>query len=514
MTDLVIKNALVIDGSGSEGVASDVAVSGDKIERVAPDIDASGAEVLDATGLVLSPGFIDVHSHDDFHVLIEPEVRHNILQGITTAVVGNCGFGAAGSEAGKVQMKAINEPSAELPDWSGYAGYLEEVDKTSPVLNVAALIGHHTARREAMGGVADRPPTNDEMDRMLANVEEGMQAGAVGMSTGLVYEPGRYASTEEVADLAKIVGRYGGVYVSHMRDEGAGLLDSVRETLHIGEAGGCPVEISHHKSVGKSNWGAVARSLEMIEDAVANGTDVTADQYPYTARSTMLFALVQNKTFGDGEGGAMGKSSPDEVLLCSVPGHPDYEGRTLQSFVEEFDLPGEEAANKLLSDISPDILVAAFGMDEGDVRMVMAHNSTMIGTDGLDRGSKPHPRAWGTYPRILGKYVREEGVISLENAIYKMTQMSAERFGIEKRGRISEGYFADLVLFDPNTVIDGATYENPRVGPKGMPHVIVNGSFAVKTEFIRELVPVELSANRANRKLRKGSCQKLSNRYR
>jgi N-acyl-D-amino-acid deacylase len=480
LLDLVIKGATVIDGSGSAGVVQDVGIEGDRIGSIAPKIDAESAETIDATGLVLSPGFIDVHSHDDFHVLIEPEVRHNVLQGITTVIVGNCGFGAAGSAAGKIQMKAINEPSADLPDWEGYAGYFEEVDKTSPALNVAALIGHHTARREGMGGVEDRPPTDTEMTAMLANVTEGMEAGAVGMSTGLVYEPGRYADTEEVVTLAKVVGKYGGLYVSHMRDEGSGLLDSVRETLHIGEASEAAVEISHHKSVGKSNWGMVTQSLEMIENAVAQGRDVTADQYPYTARSTMLFALVQNGTFNDSAGGAMGKSSPDEVLLCSVPGQADFEGRTLQSFVEEFDLPGEEAANKLLRDYSGDILVAAFGMDEGDVRMVMAHSSTMIGTDGLDRGSKPHPRAWGTYPRVLGKYVREEGVISLENAIFKMTQMPAEKFGIAGRGLVKEGYFADLVLFDPDTVIDRATYGESRVGPDGMPHVIVNGKFAVR----------------------------------
>jgi N-acyl-D-aspartate/D-glutamate deacylase len=480
LLDLVIKGATVVDGTGSAGAVQDVGIQGDRIAEVSPDIDADAREVVDATGLVLSPGFIDVHSHDDFHVLIEPEVRHNILQGITTVIVGNCGFGAAASGPGKLQMKAINEPSVELPDWDGYAGYLEEVAKTAPALNVAVLIGHHTARRQAMGGIERRPPSEVEMAGMLTSVEEGMEAGAVGLSTGLVYEPGRYATTEEVVDLAKVVGRYGGLYVSHMRDEGAGLLDSVRETLHIGEVSGCGVEISHHKTVGSDNWGRITQSLAMIEEAVANGNDVTADQYPYTARSTMLFALVQNGTFGSGDGGPMGRSEPSEVLLCSVPGRDEYEGRTLQSFVDEYDLPGVEAANRLLRDVSPDILVAAFGMDEGDVRMVMAHSSTMIGTDGLDRGSKPHPRAWGTYPRVLGKYVREEGVISLENAIYKMTGMPAAKFGIASRGLVKEGFFADLVLFDPGTVIDGASYEDPRVGPTGIPHVVVNGQFAVR----------------------------------
>jgi N-acyl-D-amino-acid deacylase len=499
LLDFVIKGATVIDGTGSKGEVKDVGVFGDRIVEMSPNIETGAADFLRSEGLVLSPGFIDVHSHDDFHVLVEPEVRHNVLQGITTVVVGNCGFGAADSDDGKIQMKAINEPSSDLPDWDGYAGYLDEIDRTAPVLNVAALLGHSTARRQAMGGVANRPPSEYEMDVMVANVEEGMQAGAVGMSTGLVYEPGRYANTDEVADLAKVAGRYGGIYVSHMRDEGSALLDSIAETLHIGEVGDCPVEISHHKVIGKSNWGKVIDSLEMIERAVAEGRDVTADQYPYTARSTMLFALVQNGTFAAGEAGPMGKSEPSEVLLCSVPGRTDYEGRSLQSFVEEFDVPGEDAANKLLRDVSPDILVAAFGMDEGDVRMVMAHSSTMIGTDGLDRGSKPHPRAWGTYPRVLGKYVREEGVISLENAIHKMTGMPASKFNIVNRGLIREGYFADLVLFDPDEVIDKATFENPRTGPSGMPHVIVNGQFAVRDG--------SHTGSRSGRAIRRGEIQ-------
>ena len=231
LLDFVIKGATVIDGTGSKGEVKDVGVFADRIVEMAPNIETEAADCLKSDGLVLSPGFIDVHSHDDFHVLIEPEVHHNVLQGVTTVVVGNCGFGAAASDDGKSQMKAINEPSSDLPDWDGYAGYLDEVDKTAPVLNVAALVGHHTARLQAMGGVANRPPSEFEMDVMVANVEEGMQAGAIGISTGLVYEPGRYASTDEVADLAKVAGRYGGIYVSHMRDEGSALLDSVEETL-------------------------------------------------------------------------------------------------------------------------------------------------------------------------------------------------------------------------------------------------------------------------------------------
>ncbi len=479
MHDLVIRNATVHAGSGTPGISADIAIDGDRIVAVG-QIDEDAIEHLDASGLVAAPGFIDVHSHDDFQVLTEPDVTHNVLQGITTVIVGNCGFGAAPSDAAQVQMKAIQEVDSTFKLWAGYSGYLEAVDQNPPSLNVAALVGHHTVRRAAMGGVEKRAPTPDELATMRKMVAEGMEAGAVGLSTGLVYEPGRYSETSEVVAVAEEVAARSGIYVSHMRNEGDGLLDAVRETIGIGSSAGCGVEISHHKAVGAENWGKVTQSLGLIEAAQADGMDVTADQYPYTARSTMLFALVQNGTFGSGSGGAMGRSSPDEVLLCSVPGASGLEGRTLQSFVEEWDLPGEDAANRLLSEHGNEVLVAAFGMDEGDVRMVMAHPSTMIGTDGLDRGSKPHPRAWGTYPRILGKYVREEGILSLEDAIWRMSGFPAKKFSLKDRGAIRPGAFADIVLFDPKTVIDSATFEDPRNGPDGIPHVIVNGKFVVK----------------------------------
>ncbi len=495
MHDLIIRNATVFDGAGSPGVSADIAIDGDRVSAVGEVQDAA-AETVDASGLAAAPGFIDVHSHDDFQVLTEPDVTHNALQGITTVIVGNCGFGAAPSDAAEEQMKAIQQidPSAEA--WSGYAGYFEAVDRNPPSLNVAALVGHHTVRRAAMGGVEKRAPSPDELAAMRRMVAEGMEAGAVGLSTGLVYEPGRYSETAEVVALAEEAAARSGIYVSHMRDEADGLLNAVQETIGIGSSAGCGVEISHHKAVGRDNWGKVTRSLEMIEAAQASGMDVTADQYPYTARTTMLFALVQNGTFGSGSGGAMGRSSPDEVLLCSVPGSPELEGRTLQSFVEEWDLPGEDTAKRILSDHGNEVLVAAFGMDEGDVRMVMAHPSTMIGTDGLDRGSKPHPRAWGTYPRILGKYVREEGILSLADAIWRMSGFPAKKFSLKDRGEIRPGAFADIVLFDPETVIDRATFEDPRNGPDGMPHVIVNGQFIVRNG--------EHTHARAGRMLRRG----------
>lgn len=479
MHDLIIRNATVLDGSGSEGFKADIAIDGERITTVGA-VSGSAKTELDASGLAAAPGFIDVHSHDDFHVLTEPDVTHNVMQGITTVIVGNCGFGAAPFEAGREQMSAINTVGGGIQPWNGYAGYIEMIDSNRPSLNVAVLVGHHTVRRAAMGGIEQRLPSSDELTAMRRMVAEGMEAGAVGLSTGLVYEPGRYSDTAEVVALAEEVAPHNGVYVSHMRNEGEGLLEAVEETIGIGRSAGCGVEVSHHKAVGKENWGKVTQSLEMIEKAQADGIDVAADQYPYTARSTMLRALLQNGTFSSGSGGAMGKSSPSEVLLCSVPGADEHEGRSLQSFVDEWDLNGEDAAKRLLAEFSNDILVAAFGMDEGDVRMVMAHPSTMIGTDGLDTGSKPHPRAWGTYPRILGKYVREEGIISLADAIWKMSGYPAKKFALKDRGVINPNAFADIVLFDPARVIDRATFEDPRNAPAGMPHVIVNGQFVVR----------------------------------
>ena len=477
--DLILRDGTVYDGTGGEQFSADIGVTGDRITALGDLSKATAKEDIDVSGMAVSPGFIDVHSHDDFHVLSSPDVEHNTLQGITTVVVGNCGFGAAPYEVAAGRLGDLFELPEAVKPWDGYAGYLATIDQVKPSLNVAVLIGHNTLRLDAMGDNQEVPPSIDQVTLMAGWVAEGMDAGAVGFSTGLIYEPGRFSMTDEIAAVATVAGGYRGVYASHIRNEGGGLLEAVEEAIIVGEMSGCSVQISHHKASGSENWGRIEQSLELIEAARQRGLDVTADQYPYTSGSTRLAAVLQNRALTDGSGG-FGLVQSEDVLIATAPGFPTYEGRSLASFVNEWDLPAEDAGQKILDEAGENVYVVIFMMGEGDVRRVMAHPTTMIGTDGIPAGSKPHPRAWGTYPRILGKYVREEGVISLHDAIHKMSGMPADKFQLAGRGVVREGAFADLVVFDPDTVIDTATYEDPKTPPTGMPHVIVNGSVVVR----------------------------------
>ncbi len=480
--DLILRGGTVYDGSGDDPFTADVGVTGDRITALGDLAEAAADNDIDVSGMAVSPGFIDVHSHDDFHVLSSPDVEHNTLQGITTVVVGNCGFGAAPYGTAAARMGALYELPPEVKPWDGYAGYLATVDQVRPSLNVAALVGHNTLRLDAMGDNQEVPPSIDQVTHMAGWIAEGMEAGAVGFSTGLIYEPGRYSTTDEIAAVATVAGGYGGVYTSHIRNEAGELLQAVEEALVVGEMSGCSVQISHHKVSGSDNWGAIERSIEMIEAARERGMDVTADQYPYTSGSTRLAAVLQNGALTDGNGG-LGRVQAEDVLVATCTERPEYEGRSLASFVDEWDLVAEDAAQRIVDEGGDHVYAVIFMMDEGDVRRVMAHPTTMIGTDGIPAGSKPHPRAWGTCPRILGRYVRHEGVISLPDAIHKMSGMPAHKFQLAGRGYVREGGFADLVVFDPDTVIDQATYEEPKTPPTGMPHVIVNGKIVVRDSF-------------------------------
>ncbi len=476
--DLVIRNALVYDGSGSPPVRSEVAIKGDRISQVGT-IGGAGAREIDARGHALAPGFIDVHSHDDFAVFATPEMDFKVMQGVTTDVVGNCGMGAAPYRPATAMIGGMH-PGAHIPQWQGYGGYLDAVDRDPPSLNVAALIGHGTARLAAMGN-ARRKCDAAELSAMRAIVAEGVAAGAVGFSTGLIYEPGRYAATEEVIELARVMAGSTALYASHMRDEAAGLLDAIRETIRIGEEAGVAVEISHHKASGRENWGRVRDSLALVDAARARGLDVTADQYPYTAGSTILAAVIQNGAFDDGPAtGGLGKVPADKLLFAAMPKHPEWEGLRLSAFCERWNLPARAAAERVASEEGAGAVVIVETMDEADVRTVLKHPSTMIGSDGVPAGAKPHPRLYATFPRVLGRYARDEKLLTMQEAIYRMTAMPARKFHLADRGLVREGYFADLVIFDPARIADIATYENPRRYPEGLSHVLVNGTIVAR----------------------------------
>jgi N-acyl-D-amino-acid deacylase len=473
--DVLICNATVYDGNNNPPVTADVALRGDRIAAVGPQLGKQAATVFDATGLALAPGFVDVHSHDDLSVFLTPEMDFKVMQGVTTDVVGNCGMGAAPYQAAGLFFRLLY-PDANLPEWDGYAGYLQAIEQSPPSLNVAALVGHNTLRLAAMGN-AQRAPTAGEMAQMRDALREGLGAGAFGLSTGLIYEPGRYAQTEEVIELAREVGPAGGLYTTHMRNEASGLLEAVREALRIGEESGTPVQISHHKAGGKENWGRVRDSLRLLEEAQARGIDATADQYPYTSGSTVLAAVIQNNALNErGTQGGIGRVAPKDLLFASTPHHAEYEGKTLQDLCERFGLPAEAAAQRVLEAEGMGAVVVLEMMDEADVRTVMRHPTTMIGSDGVPAaGAKPHPRLYGTFPRVLGRYARMEGLLPLEEAVYRMTGFPAAKFRLRERGLVRTGFYADLVVFDPAKIVDTGTYADPRQYPTGIHHVFVNG---------------------------------------
>ena len=456
----VIERALIVDGTGRPGYVGDLRVEGDRIASVEPR-DGVGS------GLVLAPGFIDTHTHDDFAALLYPEMGFKVQGGVTTCIVGNCGMGAAPFPVGSL-MARVFHPGHEVEPWEGYRGYLDRIGTAPPSVNVAALVGHGTVRGTVLG-LDDRPPTPDELDAMRALVGEGMAAGCLGMSTGLVYEPGCHATTDEVVALAEVVAAAGGVYTSHVRDEGDGLIEAVDEAISVGRRAGLPVVISHLKATGAANWGKVVDALARIDAA---GPTVAADQYPYTAGSTILAAVVG--------GGRLGAAVPPSVVVvASTDHHPAWHGRTLTDLADELGV-GEDEVGAAALEAEPTATVILHTMSEDDVRTVMAHPGVMIGSDGIPSlDGQPHPRLYGTFARVLGRYRRDLGVLGLEEAVHRMTGRPAEVFGLADRGVLRPGAHADLVLFDPGAIADVGTYEDPQHPPVGIAGVWVNGERVV-----------------------------------
>jgi N-acyl-D-amino-acid deacylase len=460
--DTLIRNARVLDGTGKDAEVLDVTVRDGRIVDLGQHLDAHAQANIDAEGRVLAPGFIDTHTHDDTSVIETPAMLAKISQGVTTVVVGNCGISAA-----PVRLKGdLPDPmnllgKAEYFRYPTFASYVEAIREARPAVNVAALAGHTAIRNNHMDRL-DRAATSAETDAMCADLQEALDAGAVGLSTGLAYGSANAASTEEVAMLAALLGAAGAVYATHMRTEGAGVLDAMQEAFGIGEAAGAPVVISHLKCAGIDNWGRSGEVLQALNAARA-AQPVSCDCYPYAAGSSTLDLKQVDPRV--------------EITITWSTANPQFAGRSLASVAEEWGLSQMDAAKRL----QPAGAIY-HSIAESDMRRILAHPATMIGSDGLPHDAHPHPRLWGTFPRVLGRYSREEKLFSLQAAVHKMTGMPAARFGLADRGLIRVGYAADLVLFDADEVIDTATFAEPVRAANGISHVWVNGVLAYSAE--------------------------------
>ena len=455
--DLIIRNATVFDGLGNPRFNADVGVIGDRIAAVGDLGGAAADREVEAGGMAVAPGFIDAHTHDDRAVLCGPEcMLCKMSQGVTTVVVGNCGISLS-----PVRMKSRPAPPLDLlgdESWFAYdsfAAYAERLARDPSPVNTYALIGHMSLRVEAMGGDTQRAATDAEAAHMQARLRQALDEGASGFSTGLYYPPNMMAPTDEVIAVAEALRSAGGLYVTHMRDEANDVLASIEETLKIGRAVDVPVVISHHKCSMPENFGRSIETLPLIERG-ATGQKVDFDIYPYAAGSTVL----------------MPHRLRDDVpvqITWSVP-HPELAGRMLADIAKDWGIEPKAAAERL----TPAGAIY-FQMDEPDVQRIMAHRLAMIGSDGLPHDSYPHPRLWGTFPRVLGHYARDLGLFSLEQAVRKMTGHTASVFGMVDRGVIREGAYADLVLFDPATVRDASTYDAPTRSAEGILRTWING---------------------------------------
>lgn len=483
--DLLIRNGRVIDGSGSEAIPADVAINQDRIVQVGPDLKLKAKRIVDASGLWVSPGFIDIHAHLE-PLTMMPNAESHVRQGVTTALGGPDGGGPL--------------PLGE---------YLKELEEQGVGLNVGYLVGHNSVRNHVMG-LVNREPTLEELEAMKNWIQRAMDEGAFGISTGLKYLPGTYAKLDEIIALSEIAAANGGIYTSHLREEGLGLIEAVSEAIIIAEKAAIPVVLTHHKAMGQPMWGKSRQTLAMVDSARAVGLDVMVDQYPYTASHTGISILIPSWALEGHPITEFTKRCEDPELRDSIKrgimynlvndrGGGDLRRVQFSRFNWKPELEGKTLYDWALADgMEPNIETGAelviqaqlhrgaacifHAMDEGDVKRIMQHPFSMVASDG--RLSKPgqghpHPRAYGTFPRVLGYYAREEGVIPMEEAVRKMTSLPAKRLGLMERGLIKVGNYADITVFDPQTIKDVATFEDPHRYPTGIEYVIINGKLAV-----------------------------------
>lgn len=491
--DVLIRDGDVFDGQGPGFQQMDIAIKGERIARMAPHIRAKARRVINAQGLVVSPGFIDLHAHLE-PLTLDPQAQSHLRQGVTTALGG--------------------------PDGGGplrIGSYLDTLQALGIGLNVGYLIGHNTVRNHVMG-LVNRAPDAAELQEMGQWIEKAMSDGAFGISTGLKYLPGTYAKLDEVVALSRIAARNGGIYTSHLREEGLGLLEGVAEAIQIAEQAAIPVVLTHHKAIGIQMWGASVKTLAMVDAARERGLDVMIDQYPYTASFTGISVLIPSWALEGNPVQEFAKRCDDPVLRDSIrkgiifnllndrgggdlrriqfgsfDWKPELNGKTLHDWalLEGLEPSVENGAELVIqAQIHRGAGCIFHAISEEDVRRIMQHPQTMVASDGrLSQPGKdhPHPRAYGTFPRVLGHYVREEKVLSLDQALFKMTGQPARRMGLTDRGFLRKGYYADLTLFNPDTIRDKSTFEGPHQYPEGIPFVLVNGQIVVDEGVYRDV---------------------------
>jgi N-acyl-D-amino-acid deacylase len=505
MIDLLIKNGTVVDGSGKEEFKTDIAIQGDKIEEIGNLGEVEAHTIIEASGLFVTPGFIDSHSHSDEAYLVNPLSESKLRQGITTEIVGNCGFSPfpLNEEIKKRYQKDYEDWGIDI-DWNSAEEYLQRVEEAKPAVNIIPLVGQGTIRACVIG-YDDRNPSEDEMQKMKDLLRDSIKAGCWGYSTGLIYPPGCFSKTEELIELARAMKDLDGIYTSHIRSEGDELLESIEEAIRIGRESDCLVEIAHLKAAGVKNWGKGEEAINMIMQAREEGVRVGFDRYPYTASSTGLSSLLPDWAHAGGRKKTVEYiTDPDTSEKMIDEMQNNLEGQNGWSSIilahagcDEYakfeGLSISEIAN--IKDISPPILVfyillkskfsasiCAFTMSRPETEMIMTHPSCAVCTDATARAmsgplskGKPHPRAFGAFPKFFRNYVKEKQAISLAKAVAKTSHLPAKRFGIKGRGMIAKGYFADILLIDWSTFTDTATYENPISLSQGLEAVIVNG---------------------------------------
>jgi N-acyl-D-amino-acid deacylase len=517
--DLVLEKGRLVDGTGNPWFFGDVGIKDGNIVEVGR-VGRRGLETIDAGGQVVSPGFIDGHCHSDLMVLDDPGSEIKLQQGVTTEVVGNCGmtpapFAPRNLDLLRTYVEPVLGKTKQEWRWESVEQYFDALMEAGSSENVATYVGHGTLRIAVMG-FENRPASGEELNRMKGLLEEALQAGAIGLSLGLMYAPGSYTPREELAELCSLLSRYGGLLATHIRGEGNSLIPSIEEVIWIAERSGVPLQISHLKAAGGCNWGSVTRAMELIEEARSRGLDVTCDVYPYTAGSTSLNTLLPPWAL---EGGVsqtlerlgdpasrrrikaelrqeredwdnlVASTGWDSVYISSLSKDQDSNlaGKDILEASESRGVDPENCMMDLLLEQEGKVSIVFFHMAGSDVEQVIGWERSLIASDSLhDQAEKPHPRLYGTFPHVLARYVREKKLLTLEEAVRKMTSFPARRFKLGKRGLIAPGYVADLVVFDPEKIVDKATYEDPKHFPEGISHVLVNGAKAVEYGILLE----------------------------